>query len=105
MVPREGMTRGTFSARLHHVQGKSSTEAAPNSYMYANDLRASPNTAQYTCLYTETRVRVQQGLEGPLHLRSSESFSPVDTGHMHNHSVSTHTTKHNHKNLASYFQR
>lgn len=73
-----GDVGGTFSAHLHHVQGN--TNAEENRYQCTNDLITQTNTAESTCCYMETRVRVQQGLEGPLDLRSSKLFPPVDRG-------------------------
>lgn len=79
----------SFASRTRKVKYRSHA----NSYMYTNDLRAETNTAEYTRRYMETCVRVQQGLEGPLGLRSSVSFSPVDREHMQSPHKHTHTNK------------
>lgn len=42
-------------------------------------------------------MRVQQGLEGPLDLRSSKSFPPVDRGHVHNLTLPRHNQKHSYE--------
>lgn len=56
------------------------------------------NAHASTC-YMEPRVRVQQGLEGPLDLRSSKSFPPVDKGaHAQLYTIAhTHNQKHSYE--------
>lgn len=56
MDPQEGMKGGTFSARLHCIQGTANAKATPNRYHHTNDLITKTNTAESICCYTETRA-------------------------------------------------